>query len=395
MKKMLLLAACFAILLALFAVGCGEDETTTTTAPPATSGPETTAGTDTTSGSETTEASTDTTGGTTDATVIKLSFASEKPPTHVDHTDNFPGFFELVEQATGGKYKFEIEWFPVNTILAPADIYDGVKSGVVDCGQSSMGYNPRQFPVMQTMMQPGISPPKNTSAMVAAGMELYQKYQPKEFADTHVLFIYACGPGWLHWHKPLESVDQLKGLRIRCSGTSTEAINLAGADAIAMPMADVYEAAQKGTIDALVSPAETLEGWKHNELFEYSTFMGYLYASDLFWVTMNLDKWNSLPEDLKAAFDSVAMGAAMRAGAIWDYAHEHAFEISAPLGHKAGYLPEAEAAKLNEIIKPVRDNYLKFLNDSGLPGEEIIADCVSMMEKANAVEYEKWTPPAQ
>lgn len=392
MKKMLLLAACFAIVLALFAAGCGDDETTTTTAPATTA---TTAGPATTSGPETTEATTATTAGSTEATVIKLSFASEKPPTHVDHTQNFPGFFEMVEQATGGKYKFEIEWFPVNTILAPADVYDGVKSGVVDCGQSSMGYNPRQFPVMQTMMQPGISPPKNTSAMVAAGMELYNKYQPKEFADTHVLFIYACGPGWLHWHKPVESVDQLKGLRIRCSGTSTEAIKLVGGDAIAMPMADVYEAAQKGTIDALVSPAETLEGWKHNELFEYSTLLSQIYASDFFWVAMNLDKWNSLPDDLKAAFDSVAMDAALRAGAIWDYAHEHAIEISAPLGHKAGTLPEAEAAKLTEMIRPVRDSYVKYLNESGLPGEEIVADCVSMMEKANAVDYEKWTPPAQ
>jgi len=296
----------------------------------------------------------------------------------------------MVEQATNGKYKFEIEWFPVNTLSAPADNYDAVKSGIADCGQSSMGYNPQSFPVMQTAMQPGISPPENTSAMAWAGQTLYDKYQPEEFAGTHVLFIYACGPGWLHADYPIETVDQLKGLRIRCSGTSVGAIGLVGADPISMPMADVYEAAQKGTIDALLSPAETLEGWKHNELFGHSTLMNQLYASDFFWVAMNLDKWNSLPDDLKAAFDQVAMDAAIKAGAMWDYAHEHAIEISE--GHEIHYLPEAEQAKLTEIIKPIEVEHQATLDGLGLPGQEIIADVKAIMAEANEREYEKWEP---
>jgi TRAP-type transport system periplasmic protein len=246
------------------------------------------------------------------------------------------------------------------------------------------------------MMQPGISPPKNTSAMVAAGMELYKKYQPKELQDTHVLFIYACGPGWLHYDKPITSVDQLKGMRIRCSGTSTAALKLVGADPIAMPMADVYEAAQKGTIDALLSPAETLEGWKHNELFDYSTLMNQLYASDFFWVAMNKDKWNALPDEVKAAFDSVQAQVATTAGSIWDYAHDHALQISAEQKkHQAVQLPEAEQAKLTEAIKPIRDDYIAYLNGLGLPGEQIVADCVTFMDKANSVDYAKWTPPAK
>lgn len=388
MKKLVVLAICFAsfvALLGVLTVACGEEETTTTTAP-ATSATTASPETATSAVEETT------TSGATEPTVIKLTFASEKPSTHTDHTDNFPGFFQMVEKATGGKYKFEIEWFPVNTLVAPADIYDGVKTGVVDCGQSSMGYTPQMFPVMQTMMQPGISPPNDTRAMVAAGLELYKKYQPQELADTHLLFLYACGPGWLHANFQLEKADQLKGLRIRCSGTSVRAIELVGADPIAMPMADVYEAAQKGTIDALLSPAETLEGWKHNELFDYSTLCNQLYASDFFWVAMNLDKWNSLPDDLKAAFESVFEAASMRAGAIWDYIHEHAMQVSEPLGHKFAQLPDEERVKITEMVKPIRDEYLDYLNGLGLPGEDIINDCVAFMEKANAAQYDSWAP---
>jgi TRAP-type C4-dicarboxylate transport system substrate-binding protein len=110
---------------------------------------------------------------------------------------------------------------------------------------------------------------------------------------------------------------------------------------------------------------------------------------------MNLDTWNSLPDDLKAAFDQVADAAAARAGAIWDYAHEHAMEVSGDIGHQFAYMPDDELAKLTEAIKPVKDNYMQYLDDQGLPGQQIIDDCVSLMTKANAAEYEKWTPPTE
>lgn len=391
MKKLILLALCCLVAAGLFVVGCGDDgatDATQTTAAPT----ETTAAPET----ETTAApETESTEGSTEAEVIKLTFASEKPPTHLDSVHMFPGFFEAVEEYTNGKYKFEIEWFPVNTILAPADVWDGLANGIVTSGESSMGYNPRAFPVIQTMMQPGISPPKDTRAMNYAGTKLLEKYQPEELSANHLFFLYACGPGWLHADYPIETVDQLKGMRIRCSGTAVRAIELVGGDPIAMPMADVYEAAQKGTIDALVSPAETLEGWKHNELFDYSTFMNQIYASDFMWVAMNNDTWNSLPDDLKAAFDAVSPEYSLVAGAMWDYGHNHALEVSEAIGHQTAELPEAEKAKLTELVKPVRDEYKAMLDGLGLPGEQIINDCVEFMEEANAREYETWEPPAE
>ena len=261
-------------------------------------------------------------------------------------TENFPGFFEAVEAATNGKYKFEIEWFPVNTLLAPADIYDGVKNGIVDAGQSSMGYTPRQFPVMQTMMQPGIARRRTRPRWWPPVWNCMRSTSRKNSPTPTFSISTRVDRASSTTTSPITTVDQLKGMRIRCSGTSTEAVKLVGADPIAMPMADVFEAAQKGTIDALLSPAETLEGWKHNELFDYSTFMPQLYASDFFWVAMNQAKWDSFPDDLKAAFESVASRWAATAGAIWDYAHEHAIKVSADTKqHQVVQLPEAGSSQ--------------------------------------------------
>jgi TRAP-type C4-dicarboxylate transport system substrate-binding protein len=385
MRKLIVFAACLAILASLVVVGCGEDETTTTMAPATTAGPATTAAPATT-----------TTAAPAEATVIKLSFTTQIPATHIDLRIHFPGFFKMVEDATNGKYKFDIEWFPVNTILAPADIYDGVVNGVVDVGQSSTAYTPRRFPTILTLSQPGIAPPKSAAAMARAAMELYDKYKPKEFADTHLLYFHPTGPGWMHSKTPVESVDDMKGKRIRVSGTGSVAVELLGGDPIAMPMADVYEAAQKGTIDYLVSPAETLEGWKHMELFNYSTFVPYIYSSDIFFVTCNLDTWNSFPDDLKAAFDSVAMDAAIRGGRIWDYASIHGLQVAAEqFGHKQIFLSATEEAKILEMLKPVRDKWVAELNGYGLPGEEIVTSASEIVAECNKIEFEPWTPESE
>jgi TRAP-type C4-dicarboxylate transport system substrate-binding protein len=389
-KRIVLLVACLAIFAGLVLVGCGGETTTTTSVATGTS--ESTAVSTTASTAASTETSVPASG---EPIVIKLKFASEKPPTHVDMTDNFPGYFAMVEKATNGKYKIEVEYFPVGTILAPADIYDGTVNKIVDVGQSSMAYTPKRFPTILTLSQPGIAPPNSTTAMAKAANELYAKYKPKELADTHVLYLYASGPGWLHTKSKIETVDQLKGMKIRVSGTGVRGVQLIGGDPIAMPMADVFEAAQKGTIDALISPNETLEGWKHAELFDYSVFVPYLYASDIFFVTMNQAVWDALPEDLKAAFDSVAVEAGIRAGSIWDYASNHGMEFAKAKGHQFSELSDAERTKLAGILTPVRAEYVKSLNDLGLPGEEIATAAASLVGEANKIQFDAWQPAAK
>lgn len=386
MKKLALLLVGLLVLSAgLLVAGCG-DSTPDTTA--------TTAGaTDTTTA--TTEATTDSTEAPpAEAEVIKLRMASEKGPTHGDMLYNYPAFFEMVEQASGGKYKLEVEYFPVGTILAGPDIYDGVVNGIVEVGQSSMAYTPKRFPVMQTVSQPGIAPPVSCSAMAKAVMDLYNELKPEELADTHVLYLYPSGPGSLHSKQEVTGIDWLKGKKVRVSGVGTEGMKLVNADPIAMPMADVFEAAQKGTIDALVSPAETLENWKHAELFDFSVFAPQLYASDVFFVVMNLKFWEGLPDDLKAAFEAVQIDAAVQGGAIVDYFGEHALQwAEEEFGHKyAQWTPEQEA-ELFEKLAPIRDNYAKELDGLGFDGKSIVDLAAKLVGEANAGTYAPWSPP--
>jgi TRAP-type C4-dicarboxylate transport system substrate-binding protein len=325
---------------------------------------------------------------------ITLGFTHIWPATHFTHVHQFTRYFKMVEKATGGKYELDIKWFPVATLLGGGEqYYDGVVKGIAESGTSSLIYTPGRFPVMITLYQPGAAPPENSDAAAQTGWEFYKKWKPKEFDDAKVLYFYATGPAWLHTKKPIHSLSEIKGLKVRTTADNAEVFRLLGAEPTSMVMGEVALAASKGIIDSLISPLETLEAWKHAELFDYSTFVPYFYSS-FFWVSMNWNKWNALPKDLQAAFDAVADDAVKEAGAIWQY-----FQISAmnfakkkPGGHQFIRLPDSEWTRVKEITKPIRDRWVADLNAKGLPGKEIMESAGAIMEKYNKVKYEPWKP---
>jgi len=324
---------------------------------------------------------------------ISLGFVTPWPSTHFTQVDQATRYFKMVEKAAGGKYILDIKYFPVSTLLGGAEIYDGVVKGIADAGTTSLGWTPGKFPVMLTLNQPGVAPPESCDAAAHTIWEFYKKFKPKEFEDTKVLYCYATGPGWLHTKKPIRTVADMKGLKIRVTGPGVGAVKALGGDPIAMVMGEVYIAAQKGIIDALVSPAETLEGWKHHEVFDYSTFVPHLY-SEYFWTGMNLTKWKALPKDLQNAFEAVSEEAVKEAGQIWQFMQKRGMDFAKKQtgGHEFLYLSEAEGAKLKKILEPLGSEYAATLKARGFPGEEIVKEAGRIVEKYNKLKYEPWNP---
>ena len=78
-----------------------------------------------------------------------------------------------------------------------------------------------------------------------------------------------------------------------------------GATPVGMPVPAVPEALSKGVIDATVIPWEVTGALKVNELVSNHTTFGEdsLYTTT-FIFAMNKDRWNALPDDLKAIIDA-------------------------------------------------------------------------------------------
>jgi TRAP-type C4-dicarboxylate transport system substrate-binding protein len=332
-----------------------------------------------------------------EAQKIKISLCHIYVPGQFQHEIQFPRYFKMVEEETKGKYILDVKLYPAGTLLGGVEMYDGVVKGIVDIGVSVFAFTPGRFPVMVTLSQPGIAPPRNCNAAAHTAWEFYNKFKPKELDNTKVLYIYGVGNGWIHTKKPIRSVEDIKGLKTRGTGAMVPGIKALGGEAIGLPSTEVFLAAQRGVIEAAVFPLQPLEEYKLHEVFDYSTFIPGI-SSEFKFVAMNLDKWKSLPKDLQSAFDAVTEKALEEAGRIWQYYQtDHMIELikTFPGGHQLLYLPDSEVAKVKELLRPIRNNYIATLKGKGLPGEEIVSEAAKIMEKYNERKYEPWRPPGK
>ena len=222
---------------------------------------------------------------------VELNYSLFFPATH-GHTLLATEWAREVEKRSDNAVKITI--FPGAT-LTPADqTYDGVVNGIADIGMSVLAYSKGRFPLTEVLDLPlGYASGLQATRLANA---YYARFQPKELADVKVMYLMAHGPGILHTKKPVEKLEDLKGMKIRCTGGSSRIVAALGATPVAMPQNEAYDALQKGVVDGLVSPIETLKGWKFAEVVKYTTRnIGSSYSLGFF-VAMNRQKWDVAAE---------------------------------------------------------------------------------------------------
>ena len=282
-----------------------------------------------------------------------------------------------IEKRTNGTVKITI--FPGGT-LTPADkCYDGVVRGISDFGNADLAYTRGRFPLTEVFYLPlGIK-----SALVATRMvnEFYAKFQPKELDETKIMFFICHGPGLVHTKKPVRSLEELKGMKIRSTGMSTKIVLALGATPVAMPMGDAYDALSRGVTEGIVCPYEALYGWKLGEVIKSTTEDYPCAYFSAFFITMNKDKWNALPPDIQKIIESVNREYIDKAGKAWDEIDKQGKDFTVKLGNQIIPLSKEEGEKWTKAVKPLLDEYVTAMKAKGLPAEEALKFCLDYLKK--------------
>ncbi len=377
MKKLLILLSVLVILSLVLtsAISCSSSPSTSKPVAPTTS----------TSAPSTTQ-----TAAPAAATTFTLKVATFMPATHYVQTQQFANYFKLINDAAKGKYTIKPEYYPVGTLLNPADIHDGVAKRIADVGQMTCEYTPGVFPAITTLLIPGVFYQNNCVDSAHTAWEFQKKFQPKEFDKVKVLYCYGVGPGALHTQKPIKTVADFKGLKIRGAVRGVQAV---GGEPFNVPMGEVVEDVKKGMFEACFAPAETLKGWQFNEIFHYSTFVPGFY-SGVQDIIMNKDTWQSLPEDLRAIIDGVSDNAADLTGRIWEYYQQEGWDYAKaqPGGHETIELSDSELALMKSKYQPVIDKYIEELNSKGLPGQDLVKGAQEIAQKNIKLTFGTWKP---
>ena len=283
-----------------------------------------------------------------------------------------------VEKRTNGAVKVTV--FPGGTLTPANQCYDGVVKGISDVGMSVLSYTAGRFPLMEVIDMPlGYKRGSQATHLINA---FYKKFQPKELDDTKVMYLMAHGPGILNTNKkPVNKLEDMKGLKIRCTGTSSKIVSRLGATPVAMPQTETYDALQKGVVDGVMSPIETAKGWKLAEVVKYHT-LNYGSAYSLgFFVVMNKQKWNALPKDIQATIEKINEEWIERSAKAWDSSDKEGMEYTKSKGNQIISLSKAEDERWAKLVFPILDEYVTAMKTKGLPGEEALKFCQDWLKK--------------
>jgi len=305
--------------------------------------------------------------GISKADTIKLTYSNFFPPTHFN-SKLAEEWAKEIEKRTNGKVSFS--FFHGGALLKGPEIYDGVMKGATDVGMSLFAYTAGRFPLMEALDLPIGYPSGKVATLVAN--DFYNKFKPKELEGVKVLYLHAHGPGLLHSKKEVKTLEDLKGLKVRCTGFSAKAAAALGAVPVAMGQGEAYEALQKGVVDATLSPIEVLKGWKQAEVIKYTVECYSVGYTTAMYVIMNKAKWDALPDDVKKVFEEVSKEWIAKHAEGWDKADQEGREYTLSLKNTIIPLSKEESDRWASAVRPVIDAQLKALTEKGLPGKEAI-----------------------
>jgi len=302
----------------------------------------------------------------THAKPIELSYSLMFPPLHA-HAKLAEAWIQEVEKRSGGSVK--IAYYPGGALLKADKMFNGVVSGITDIGMSVFVYTRGMFPSMEIGDLPlGFS----DGAMGTLVMnDYYKKVRPEKLDKAvKVFYVHSCGPCILHTtKKPVYKLEDLKGLKIRGQAATAKIIEALGGVPVAMPQAEAYEALQKGVAEGNLTPMEVLKSWRQAEVVKYTTECYSIANSSTFYVVMNKEKWNSLPEDIKKIIDDVNAEWIGKHAKAWAEIDDVGREYTLSLGNKVIPLSEDEGARWRKAAEPVIDDFVEDLESKGLPGK--------------------------
>jgi TRAP-type transport system periplasmic protein len=294
---------------------------------------------------------------------IKLKYSNFLPPTHPFSTQG-QQFCDEIKKRTNGRV--EITYYPGGILTSATKIYDGVLNGVSDIGLSHIGYTRGRFLVTEMLDLPV----GYTSGYVATHVkdDFYNQFKPKEWNDVHVLHFLAPGPQIIATKsKPVRKLEDLKGLKIRGAGRIGDTAKALGATPVPVEMADAYDGLQRGVVDGIMDAMETWKGWKLGELVKHATLSergaGLVFT---FYVVMNKDKWNSLPDDIKKIFTQVSAEFVEKYGVTSNEIDIGGRDFFKQKGGQFYALDEAETKRWQRAVEPMLAQHIKDLEAKGV-----------------------------
>jgi TRAP-type transport system periplasmic protein len=200
--------------------------------------------------------------------VTVLTYASPYAPTHPFSRADI-AWMKWVEQESHGQLRIEPFWS--GSLLSSEHSMTELRHGVVDIGLITPIYARGGAHLIR--VQAGFYGGLTTFAQQVELYECMGAADPQFSRELDGLVVLAVQggnlPGIVTRGKPVKSLSDVRGMRLRAPAELLPVLKYFGADPVDMPMGEVYSALAKGVIDGVVAPADTLKSLHFAEVAHY------------------------------------------------------------------------------------------------------------------------------
>jgi TRAP-type C4-dicarboxylate transport system substrate-binding protein len=316
--------------------------------------------------------------------VTELTYATPYPPSHpFSRADQ--RWIDYVERASGGSLRIVPKWS--GALLSSDMSIEELRHGVADIGLVTPIYTRGGTHLVR--IQAGFYSGAETidsQVSLYRCLELSVPQLDREMRGLHVLAVQGgLLPGIVTSRKPVRSLADLKGLRIRAPTELLAVLRELGADPVNMPMGEVYSAMARGVIDGVVAPIDTFRALHFDEVGHYYATLSVprgAYPSraigDRAWVRLN-------PAQQKLLLASRG---------VWETALREEIEKGATAGAAAAKaahvqispLTTAEQARFDQLYLADAEASARALSDLGIDGLDAFRKARASVKARNVIE---------
>ena len=234
----------------------------------------------------------------------KLDIQSAWPLTMPASGANAAYLGEKLNAASGGD--LDVTVYGAGKLVPSLQIFDAVQQGTLDAGITSPLYVAGRFPAVQLFGGIPFGPDAITHTgwlYEGGGAEIWQEIYAAQGVKT-----IPCGlmdseaGGWYNFE--INSVEDLKGKKIRFAGLAGEAMAKVGASIVLLPGGEIYPGLEKGIIDGteLSMPAIDIT-LGLEQVGKYYYLPGWHQPAAMNELIINMAKWDSLEDSQKALIE--------------------------------------------------------------------------------------------
>lgn len=177
--------------------------------------------------------------------------------------------------------------------------------------------------------------------------------------------------------RPILHPSDMKDLKMR---TVLEVIDLSmkafGASTVSVPFTDLYMALKTGVADGQENPVALIDSQKFYEVQKYCSIIDYMFCAEVMYV--NLDWWNSLPEEYQVVLTESARAMMDENSRITDEENEKYIENIKNNGCEVVVLTKEQ----RDEFRPLAENVWKEYVNSGRITKEDLDEMLSILGKS-------------